>query len=499
MNTQAVNGSLNTALRNGVAPDTAPLAKQDSSAINAPHSLAPEQTSAALRRVATQAQCRQSETDLTVALPAGRETLTRRELAYKIAEKVFAHNGVFVSLAALEEVAAELQQTDRLDINGSKRGNWVDAQLISQANGQAVKGYWFRLMPEFQQHILGGYKNKALQVTQSGTQPVTSANMQGRMGRAISLAYERHMTSELRIALGENATPERIAALVGVAGGTVGILAKTSLRGALGIAGAGLAAHQGIQTHIKWDNFLKACAEAKSPSELDIAAREFGKLITQLGVDGLAALLSGAAAKAAPRIAGKVDALMQTGARAVGSATSLAGGTAAEAVTAEGIRVRVPVDYEVLRARPFQMAVGKIPDVDYKGRPYTPEQKKRIQELGDDPGRGFRLEEGEAGLATEEFHGLKLKRYEKEGFEFVDQHGNHWDVVSPPSMGNDGKPAFNVNLAIKTIKKHCLKGNVILDYGQLNKTNAETLRKAIAALTEADKRGRAIITVRHGG
>lgn len=91
---------------------------------------------------------------------------------------------------------------------------------------------------------------------------------------------------------------------------TVGILAKTPLRGALGIAGAGLAAHQGIQTYIKWDDFLKACAEAKSPSELDVAAREFSKLTAQLGVDGLATLMGGATAKAAPRVAVKANELI---------------------------------------------------------------------------------------------------------------------------------------------------------------------------------------------
>ncbi|MEJ7618044.1 MAG: hypothetical protein WKF30_14030 [Pyrinomonadaceae bacterium] len=218
MSTQAVNGSINTATQDDVAPTTAPRTSQGSSAINALHSLTPAQISAAFQHVAAQVQHQQSETDLAIALPRGRETLTRRELAYKIAEKVFAHNGVFVSRAALEEIAAELRQMQQMDINGSKRGKWVDPQLISQANGQAVKGYWFRLTPEFQQHILGGYKNKALQVTESGTQPVTGANMQERMRRAIGLAYERHLTPELRTALGENATPERIAALVGVAG-----------------------------------------------------------------------------------------------------------------------------------------------------------------------------------------------------------------------------------------------------------------------------------------
>lgn len=461
----------------------------------------PQQTqeSATLQHLNAHLQQRQpSQVNLAFSLPPNKERLDRRDLAYKIAEKVFSHNGIPVSRAALEEVAADLQKMERMDINGKLRGNWVDPQIIPQANGKPVQGYWFTLSPEFQQHVLDTYTDQALQVTQAGTQPVTGARMQERMTRAIGLSYEKYMTPELKAALGENATPERIATLVGVAG-AAGILAKTPARGALGVAGAGLAVHEGIQTYIKWDDFLKACAEAKSPSELDTAAREFAKLTAQLGVDGVAALVGSASAKAAPKIAGKVNDVAQAGVNAVSNKLPRPPASVREAVTTYGVRIRMPVDDEALRARPFQMAAGRVPDVDHTGRPYTPEQKQRIRELGDDPDRGLLPHEGEAGLAAEETHSLKLQRYKDRGLEFTDESGNYWDVVSPMSIGHDGKPAFRLDQVLKNIKRHFLKGDVILDFGRLNKTDAAALKNSVGTLTDTDKRGRQIIFVRDGG
>jgi hypothetical protein len=140
-----------------------------------------------------------------------------------------------------------------------------------------------------------------------------------------------------------------------------------------------------------------------------------------------------------------------------------------------------------------------IPDVDYKGQPYSAGQKQRVNSLGIDPRRGFRLEEGEAGLASEEQHNLSLTRYQGEGLEFVDQHGRHWDVASPPSISKSGKPIFRVDQAMNSIKSHLLKGNVILDFGRLNDADAATLKKAVGSLSEAERKGRTIITVRDGG
>ncbi len=137
-----------------------------------------------------------------------------------------------------------------------------------------------------------------------------------------------------------------------------------------------------------------------------------------------------------------------------------------------------------------------VPDIDYKGRPYTDAQKQRIQELGNDPVRGLIPHEGEAGLAAEETHGLQLQRYRAGDLEFLDQNGTEWDVISPPSVGSSGKPAFRLNQVIASLKSHFLKGNVILDFGRLNGTDAATLRTAIGSLNRAEKRGRTIVYVR---
>ncbi len=137
-------------------------------------------------------------------------------------------------------------------------------------------------------------------------------------------------------------------------------------------------------------------------------------------------------------------------------------------------------------------------DFDYKGHPYTAVQKKRIVELGNDPVRGFRSEEGEAGLAAEEDYGLKLTRYPGEGLEFTDQNGSYWDVISPPSISLSGRPAFRLNRIISSIKSHLLKGNVILDYGRLNDSDKAMLQEAIKSLTDREKKGRTILVVRTG-
>lgn len=139
-----------------------------------------------------------------------------------------------------------------------------------------------------------------------------------------------------------------------------------------------------------------------------------------------------------------------------------------------------------------------VPDVDYRSRTYTVEQRQRINTLGTDPKRGLRLEEGEAGLAAESNYNLRFTRYNQEGLEFREQSGEYWDVVSPISYAKNGRHVFNISDAVDSVKDHCLKGNVIVDYGRMNNADAEALRRAIAGMSDADKRGRQIIFVRNG-
>ncbi|MEJ7618045.1 MAG: hypothetical protein WKF30_14035 [Pyrinomonadaceae bacterium] len=51
---------------------------------------------------------------------------------------------------------------------------------------------------------------------------------------------------------------------------------------------------------------------------------------------------------------------------------------------------------------------------------------------------------------------------------------------------------------MKALKKHFLKGNVVLDYGRLNDVDTTALRNAVDALTDAEKRGQRIVAVRAG-
>lgn len=138
------------------------------------------------------------------------------------------------------------------------------------------------------------------------------------------------------------------------------------------------------------------------------------------------------------------------------------------------------------------------PNADYKGRDYSAEQKDRIHVLGNDPKRGLRLEEGEAGLAAERKYNLKFTRYKQEGLEFKEQSGDYWDVVSPVSNAKNGRHVFRASDAIDSVKDHCLKGNVIVDYGRMNDADAQVMREAVEAMSDADKRGRKIVFVRNG-
>jgi hypothetical protein len=141
-------------------------------------------------------------------------------------------------------------------------------------------------------------------------------------------------------------------------------------------------------------------------------------------------------------------------------------------------------------------AVSKTPKVDYRGKPYSIQERERIAELGKDKIKGIIAVEGEAGLAAEKLYGLKLNRYKDEGLEFVDQNGKYWDVVSPPSKSSSGKAIFNEKSVLNTLKRHFLKGNVILDFGQVSPTDAKKLENLVNNLTEAEKRGNQIIFVR---
>ncbi|MEJ7617067.1 MAG: CdiA family toxin C-terminal domain-containing protein [Pyrinomonadaceae bacterium] len=167
--------------------------------------------------------------------------------------------------------------------------------------------------------------------------------MRERMTRAIALSYGLYLTPALKAALGENATPEKIALLVGGAG-VIGIAAKTPARSALGVVGGGLALHQGLKNYLEFDDFLKACAEAKSQADLDLAARQFAKFAARLGVDGLAAFVGGAVAKIAPKALHEADQVMIEATQTIKQRMRETSGWTAEATTAEGIGIaRLPV------------------------------------------------------------------------------------------------------------------------------------------------------------
>ncbi len=141
-------------------------------------------------------------------------------------------------------------------------------------------------------------------------------------------------------------------------------------------------------------------------------------------------------------------------------------------------------------------AISKTPKVDYKGKPYSIQDRERIAELGNDTVKGIIAVEGEAGLAAEKLYGLKLTRFHDEALEFVDQNGKLWDVVSPISTLPSGKAVFNEKSVLNAIKKHFLKGNVILDFGQVSPTDAKKLENLVNNITNAEKRGNQIIFVR---
>lgn len=141
-------------------------------------------------------------------------------------------------------------------------------------------------------------------------------------------------------------------------------------------------------------------------------------------------------------------------------------------------------------------AISKTPKLDYRGQPYSIQDRERIAELGRDPKRGILPEEGEAGLAAEKQHGLKLTRNADESVEFVDDAGRPWDAFSPISTAPNGRLVFNDRAVEKSLKAHLRKGNVILDFGRLNPTDAKRLEAIVQSLTKADMMGNEIKIVR---
>ncbi|MBJ6870603.1 hypothetical protein, partial [Vibrio cholerae] len=89
-----------------------------------------------------------------------------------------------------------------------------------------------------------------------------------RVKRALEIALERgYLPEELRRALREQVSLDQLTALL-VTGATLGVLERAGLRGVAGWIGIALEAKQDLELLMAWEEFLAACARARSEEEL---------------------------------------------------------------------------------------------------------------------------------------------------------------------------------------------------------------------------------------
>ena len=259
--------------------------------------------------------------ELTIAIPAGQETLSYEQLQNAVIRKVFDQNKVSYSRASIEEVAKKekLDFSPQYDyakkeyVYNQKDGLRPNQQpQTAMINGTEQRVLRFVVTPEVQQTIMG---DKALSETikASGKKTFAELNLNERMQMAMQMSYDKHyLPHDVQEAL-KDFNPKTLIAGMTVAGGVVFAASKAGAGKAIPIVGAGVTLTQLTYYYAHADAFLAECARAKSPEELDEAARDFSVLVKQGGVDLTLTLATagasklGAISKAGGEIVGSVE------------------------------------------------------------------------------------------------------------------------------------------------------------------------------------------------
>ena len=264
--------------------------------------------------------------ELSIAIPAGQETLSYAQLQNAVIKKVFDQNKVQYSRASIEEIADK----EKLDfspgydyatgkaIYNEKDCLWANQKpQTAMINGTEQRVLRFVVTPEVQQTIMG---DKALSETikASGKKTFAELNINERMQMAMQMSYDKHyLPHDVQEAL-KDFDPKQLMAGMVVAGGVMYAATKAGAAKAIPFVGAGVTLTQITYYYAHADAFLAECARAKSLEELDEAAKDFSVLVKQGGIDLTLTLATAGASKLGKvsRAGGELVGLVEDGVKA---------------------------------------------------------------------------------------------------------------------------------------------------------------------------------------
>jgi hypothetical protein len=131
---------------------------------------------------------------------------------------------------------------------------------------------------------------------------------------------------------------------------------------------------------------------------------------------------------------------------------------------------------------PGQRKAMPVPERDERGRHYSPEQRKKIAQLGPDPRRGA-SPENQAALLASERYGAALRRSPDPRHDFCDERGMFWDVVAPT---NDGD-------LLRAVDALAQEANVIVFLGRVSIDEAAYLARVATTPLPGERIGRVFI------
>lgn len=260
---------------------------------------------------------------LIIVVPEKQEMLSYEQMETAIIRDVFNRNNIGYSRASLEEIA----EKEKLDF--SPRYNYekkvyefneadglrrdYQPELIT-VDGKTVRAVRLTIRADVREGIA---QHKALSETikASGKKTFAELDLNERMKMAMQMSFDKHYTPHSVSEAVQNIDPKTMLAGVAVVGGLVYALTKAGAGKAIPYLGAGVTLAQLTYYYGEADSFLQACKNARSPEELDAAAKTFGNLVQQGGVDVILTATAVGAANIGKisRAGGNLIGLIETG------------------------------------------------------------------------------------------------------------------------------------------------------------------------------------------
>jgi DNase/tRNase domain of colicin-like bacteriocin len=304
-----------------------------------------------------------------IPLRDGKKMTTHEALSYRLVKATLEQNGIKPSKIEMEEMMA-LPQNQKIDMHGWLDKKWKFHNLpgimpspgnYKDINGKEAFGYKMTLSPKWQAGIINDYKQVRGELAKPeniGKKAVLDMDMKERMQEVIKIAYEKgYIGDEVKQQLG-NITPEEAVTAFGL-GGLIGLVATTEIGSvALGPVGGVLGIAYMSKKLAEFDPVTEGAAKATTRRDLDKPAQELGKWLGSLAKDGALTVIGAAGGIAATKGMPPLEQALSKRQTQIKQAIK----PQPEAVTPEGVRVKVPQTENVKGSNVLESKANGFPN-----------------------------------------------------------------------------------------------------------------------------------------